>query len=89
MCRGRGQLLGQPCPDCRRTGRRKYESTVEVRVPPGTRHGDVITLKGEGNAGFKGFPPGDLVVCIMDERLGPVETIIRHSRVANCASIGR
>jgi len=79
MCRGTGEIKVACCPDCRGTARKKYESIVAVVIPPGTRHGDVITLKGEGNAGFKGFPAGDLIICIIEEVIDRAEeTLIGH-----------
>jgi molecular chaperone DnaJ len=70
MCSGRGELMQQACPDCRGTARQKYWSTVAVHIPAGTRHGDVIAVEGEGNAGFKGFPAGDLLVRVVEESTG-------------------
>jgi len=67
MCRGTGEIRGASCPDCRGTARKKYESAVAVVIPPGTHHGDVITVAGEGNAGFKGFPAGDLILRIVQD----------------------
>jgi len=78
MCSGTGEIKSASCPDCRGTARRKYESTVAVVLPPGTRHGDVITVAGEGNAGFKGFPAGDLTVRVVDDRAdAETRTLVR------------
>jgi DnaJ-class molecular chaperone len=74
MCRGTGEIKGASCPDCRGTARKKYETTVAVVIPPGTRHGDVITVAGGGNAGFKGFPAGDLIMRVTAEVLNGVGT---------------
>jgi molecular chaperone DnaJ len=73
MCSGRGELMGQPCPTCRRTARRRYETTVKIAVPPGTLHGDVVIVSGEGNAGFKGFPSGDLLVRVVEDTGGVIQ----------------
>jgi len=79
MCRGTGEIKVASCPDCRGTARKKYESTVAVVIPPGTRHGAVLTLRGEGNAGFKGFPAGDLIIGIIEEVIDSAEeTLIGH-----------
>jgi len=65
--------MGQPCPTCDGTARQRYETTVKLSVPPGTFHGDLITVPSEGNAGFKGFPAGDLLVRVVEDRIGATE----------------
>jgi molecular chaperone DnaJ len=61
-CRGSGKIITDPCQDCGGQGRRRREKTLSVKVPPGVDIGDRIRLSGEGEAGQRGGPPGDLYV---------------------------
>jgi molecular chaperone DnaJ len=62
QCNGTGEVVTDPCSECRGTGRRKYKSDVTVRIPGGVYDGSRIRLSGEGEAGWRGGPPGDLYV---------------------------
>jgi molecular chaperone DnaJ len=56
---------------CRGEGRTRTERSVGVEIPPGVSEQNYITLRGEGAAGMRGGPPGDLIVVISikdDER---------------------
>lgn len=61
-CRGGGQVIADPCPDCRGTGRVQREKSLSVNVPPGVEDGTRIRLAGEGEAGARGAPAGDLYI---------------------------
>jgi molecular chaperone DnaJ len=61
-CKGRGQMISQPCDPCLGQGRVRKKKTLSVKVPPGVDNGDRIRLTGEGEAGRNGGPPGDLYV---------------------------
>jgi molecular chaperone DnaJ len=63
-CHGSGQIIPQPCEACRGEGRVDREKTLEVRVPPGVDEGTRIRLSGEGEAGGRGGPPGDLYIFV-------------------------
>ncbi|MGD8641278.1 MAG: molecular chaperone DnaJ [Gammaproteobacteria bacterium] len=63
-CRGSGQIIEDPCPSCHGQGRVQEQKTLSVKVPAGVDNGDRIRLSGEGEAGEKGAPPGDLYVQI-------------------------
>lgn len=63
-CRGEGVIISKPCPNCRGRGRVEEHKTLSVKVPAGVDNGDRIRLSGEGEAGEKGGPPGDLYVQI-------------------------
>lgn len=63
-CRGSGKLVTDPCGTCRGAGRVERTKTLSVKVPPGVDEGDAIRLGGEGEAGEKGGPAGDLFVQI-------------------------
>jgi len=61
-CKGRGQVISQPCDSCLGQGRVRKKRTISVKVPQGVDNGDRIRLSGEGEAGRNGGPPGDLYV---------------------------
>jgi molecular chaperone DnaJ len=61
-CRGAGETIPSPCPDCRGEGRRTEERTFSVEVPAGIDHGSTLRLTGRGPAGHRGGPAGDLYV---------------------------
>ncbi len=61
-CQGRGEVIDDPCPDCGGMGRRTKERTLSVNIPPGVDDGTRIRLAGEGEAGYRGGPPGDLYI---------------------------
>ncbi|MDT8370066.1 MAG: molecular chaperone DnaJ [Longimicrobiales bacterium] len=63
-CRGEGRLISSPCSRCHGEGRSRNEREVEVEVPPGVSGDNYITLRGQGNAGPRGGPRGDLVVLL-------------------------
>ncbi len=63
-CRGAGKVITQPCAQCHGQGRVKHTKTLSVKVPAGVDEGDQIRLAGEGEAGEKNGPPGDLYVQI-------------------------
>ena len=61
-CRGEGRVVRVPCHDCHGAGRVRKERTLRVKIPPGVDQGDRVRLSGEGEAGMRGGPPGDLYV---------------------------
>ena len=61
-CRGAGQILRDPCRTCGGRGRVEKRKKLSVRIPPGVDTGDRIRLNGEGEAGQRGAPSGDLYV---------------------------
>jgi molecular chaperone DnaJ len=63
-CQGFGTTVPEPCPACRGQGRIQARRTIEVEIPPGVDDGNRIPMRGEGEAGPPGGPPGDLYVLI-------------------------
>jgi molecular chaperone DnaJ len=63
-CGGEGKIITEPCRKCNGTGRIKSETTLKIKIPAGVATGNYITLRGEGEAGIKGGPPGDVYVLI-------------------------
>jgi molecular chaperone DnaJ len=61
-CQGRGQVIDDPCPACAGAGRVMRERTLSVNIPPGVEDGTRIRLGGEGEAGLRGGPAGDLYI---------------------------
>ena len=61
-CQGRGETIETPCPSCNGAGRVTRERTLSVTIPIGVEDGTRIRLAGEGEAGLRGGPPGDLYI---------------------------
>ena len=63
-CKGQGTVIKDPCGSCRGQGRLHKNKTLNIRIPEGLDDGDRIRLNGEGEAGPRGTPPGNLYVTI-------------------------
>lgn len=63
-CRGSGSVIENPCDECRGTGVTTRSRTINVRIPPGVEDGQRIRLAGQGEAGLRGAPSGDLYVTV-------------------------
>jgi molecular chaperone DnaJ len=61
-CGGRGQSIDSPCASCAGSGRVTRERTLAVNIPAGVEDGTRIRLAGEGEAGVRGGPSGDLYI---------------------------
>lgn len=61
-CNGTGTVIQDPCPVCQGEGRVRGETTVTVQVPMGVSEGHYLTLRGQGHAGRRGAPAGNLIV---------------------------
>lgn len=61
-CQGRGEVIEDPCPSCSGAGRVMREKNLSVNIPQGVEDGTRIRLSGEGEAGARGGPPGDLYI---------------------------
>src|SRR3954449_4362524 len=73
-CGGLGQIIADPCSDCRGEGRRTEERTFTVDVPAGVDTGSTLRLSGRGAAGPRGGANGDLYVHV---RVAPHERFER------------
>ena len=80
-CRGRGQMITDPCGDCHGQGRREQRQTLSVKIPAGVDTGDRIRLAGKGEAGPQGGPAGDLYVQVI-VRDHPI--FVRDGRNLHC-----
>ena len=63
-CRGVGQVIADPCPTCRGDGRVEKRKSLTVNIPAGVDEGTRIRLAGEGEAGVRGGPSGDLYIFV-------------------------
>ncbi len=63
-CGGAGQVIKEPCRNCGGAGRVEKEKSLSVNIPSGIEDGTRIRLGGEGEAGLRGAPPGDLYIFI-------------------------
>ena len=61
-CQGRGSVISDPCLECRGAGRVTEERKLSVNIPAGIEDGTRIRLAGEGEAGLRGGPAGDLYI---------------------------
>ncbi len=61
-CGGAGKVIRDPCEKCGGAGRQREERTLTVTIPAGVEDGTRIRLAGEGEAGVRGGPPGDLYI---------------------------
>ncbi len=66
-CQGRGQVIDDPCSACGGAGRVTRERTLSVNIPAGVEEGTRIRLAGEGEAGVRGGPAGDLYIFLAIE----------------------
>ena len=65
QCGGTGQMIKNRCTVCRGDGRVVREKALELKIPPGVDNGSKLRITGEGDAGGKGGPSGDLYVVLM------------------------
>ncbi|HWI84772.1 MAG TPA: molecular chaperone DnaJ [Sphingomonas sp.] len=72
-CHGRGEVIAEPCAQCQGDGRVEKSKTLQVKIPPGVDDGTRIRMSGEGEAGARGAPPGDLYIFLHVRRHGLFE----------------
>ncbi|MBV7395079.1 molecular chaperone DnaJ [Mameliella sediminis] len=80
-CSGLGQIIKNPCNTCGGAGRVQKERALSVNIPAGVETGTRIRLAGEGEAGMRGGPPGDLYIFIEVE---PHEIFERDGAELHC-----
>ena len=61
-CKGEGKIISEPCKECRGKGTVKRNKKLKVKIPAGVDNGSRLRVSGEGEAGAKGGPIGDLYV---------------------------
>ena len=68
VCNGSGQVIDDPCRDCRGDGRVEQTKTLKVDIPAGVDEGTRVRMTGEGEAGPRGAPAGDLYIFLHVKR---------------------
>jgi len=63
-CKGGGKIIEKPCKACGGEGKRNRSSKIKLRIPAGVDTGSRLRSSGNGEAGFRGGPPGDLYVML-------------------------
>ena len=64
QCHGAGKIIDKPCKTCRGAGRRERTSKITLRIPAGVDTGSRLRSSGNGEAGLRGGPAGDLYVVL-------------------------
>ena len=67
QCHGEGRIITEPCPECRGTGRERKQRNITIKIPEGVNDSSQMRIRGEGDAGSRGGPPGDLFVSLAVE----------------------
>ena len=67
-CGGSGQEISDPCPDCNGDGRHEGETRINIKIPAGVDHGTRLRSSGNGDAGVRGGPAGDLHIVLHVKR---------------------
>jgi len=66
-CRGEGNIIPHPCKACHGHGRVRQTKKLQIKIPPGVDTGSKLRIRGEGEEGERGGPPGDLFIFIYVE----------------------
>lgn len=66
-CRGQGKTIESPCDTCKGRGLKRINDPVEIRIPAGVDTGMRMRVRGKGEAGHRGGPPGDLYLDLIVE----------------------
>lgn len=80
-CGGAGQIVKNPCKACHGAGRVERERTLSVNIPAGVETGTRIRLAGEGEAGLRGGPSGDLYIFV---EVAQHEIFLREGKMLAC-----
>ncbi|KAG6606812.1 hypothetical protein SDJN03_00154, partial [Cucurbita argyrosperma subsp. sororia] len=72
-CGGNGEVISEFCRKCSGEGRIRVKKVIKVKIPPGVSAGSILRVAGEGDAGPKGGPPGDLFVYLDVEEIPGIQ----------------
>eukprot|EP00262_Sarcandra_glabra_P007492 TRINITY_DN20338_c0_g1_i1.p1 TRINITY_DN20338_c0_g1~~TRINITY_DN20338_c0_g1_i1.p1 ORF type:complete len:495 (+),score=76.26 TRINITY_DN20338_c0_g1_i1:159-1643(+) len=72
-CGGEGEVVSEYCRKCAGEGRIRVRKDIKVKIPPGVSKGSTLRVRGEGDAGPKGGPPGDLYVYLDVEEISDIK----------------
>jgi len=64
QCGGEGEIIKEPCQECRGSGHIRQKRTLKIQIPAGIEDGSRLRVSGEGEAGERGVPRGDLYVTV-------------------------
>ena len=64
QCRGEGRIITEPCPQCRGTGKERKVRSIPVKIPAGVADSNQMRIRGQGHAGSRGGPAGDILLAI-------------------------
>jgi molecular chaperone DnaJ len=67
QCQGEGKIILHPCKECRGQGKVRRTKKLQIKIPPGVDNGSKLRIRGEGEPGERGGPPGDLFVFLYVE----------------------
>jgi molecular chaperone DnaJ len=81
QCGGSGRIAGEPCETCHGEGSVRKVARIEITVPRGIDDGQYLRVAGEGEAGARGGPPGDLYVVV---HVTPHPVFERHGKDLFC-----
>jgi len=81
-CQGIGRIIEDPCGACAGSGRVQREKQLSVNIPAGVEDGTRVRLAGEGEAGVRGGPPGDLYIFLS---VAPHRLFQREGADLHCA----
>jgi molecular chaperone DnaJ len=68
VCKGTGKIIKSPCSDCNGSGLKRKERSLSVSIPQGIEDGTRVRVAGEGEAGQRGGPSGDLYIFVTVSR---------------------
>ena len=67
-CHGTGEIINEPCDNCRGKGKVRKQPKIKVKIPAGIDDNQTVVLRGEGEPGEKGGPKGDLYITVKIKR---------------------
>ena len=67
QCHGEGKIIPHPCKECRGHGKVRKNKKIQIKIPPGVDNGSKLRIRGEGEPGERGGPPGDLFIFLYVE----------------------
>ena len=63
-CHGEGSIITEPCLKCQGSGRERVDRNISIKIPPGVDNSAQVVMRGEGDAGSRGGPNGNLFISL-------------------------